>query len=194
MKKWILAVSALLAISAQAQTLSGVKVEPANAKAGEAVKITGMFDASDTSNCAVRVHYGDGQTEKIKIRKQEQMPIVLSRTYAKAGQYKVEIEPTTADRTLKCSGARQSAMLTVTAAPVAAPAAPAASAAKAAPANATTPCPAGWTLAKPGVNKKTQSFTCTAKAGTKIPEPKMACPGDLTYFDNSKKGQLGCRV
>jgi hypothetical protein len=49
-------------------------------------------------------------------------------------------------------------------------------------------------LAKPGVNKKTQAFTCTAKAGTKIPEPKLACPGDLTYFDNSKKGQLGCRI
>ncbi len=191
MKKYILAACALLALSVQAQTLSGIKVEPASAKAGEAVKITGTFDTGDLNNCAVRIHYGDGQTEKIKIRKQEQMPIVLSRSYAKAGQYNIEIEPTTADRTLKCAGKRQSAMLTVAAA------APVASAPMTAPASAAKPaavCPAGWTLTKLGVNKKTQAFSCLAKAGTKVPEPKLSCPGDLTYFENSKKGQLGCRV
>lgn len=203
MKKWILAASALLAISAQAQTLNGIKVEPANAKVGEAVKITASFDATESANCGLRLHFGDGQVEKVRINKASEMPYVISRTYAKAGSYKVEAEPTTAGTTLKCSGKRQSAMLTVVApapvaAPAAAPAAPAAAAASApkaaAAAKPTTPCPEGWTLAKPGVSKKTQAFTCTAKAGTKIPEPKLACPGDLTYFDNSKKGQLGCRV
>ena len=33
-----------------------------------------------------------------------------------------------------------------------------------------------------------------AKAGTATPDKKPACPGDLTYFENSKKGQMGCRV
>jgi hypothetical protein len=62
------------------------------------------------------------------------------------------------------------------------------------PAKPTSPCPEGWALAKPGVNAKTKAFSCTAKPGTKIPEPKIACPGALTYSENSKKGQLACRV
>jgi hypothetical protein len=193
MKKWILAASALLAISAQAQTLTSIKVEPAHAKAGEAVKITVSFEATESANCGLRMHFGDGQVDKVKINKASEMPYVISRTYATAGSYKVEAEPTTAGTTLKCLGKRQSAILTVAAPAAAAPAAPAASAAKAAPAKASV-CPEGWAVAKPGQNAKTQAFTCTAKAGTKIPEPKLACPGDLTYFDNSKKGQLGCRV
>jgi hypothetical protein len=190
-----------IAFGLQAQTLNGIKVEPANAKAGEAVKITATFDATESANCGLRIHFGDGQVEKVKVNKASEMPYVISRTYAKAGSYKVEAEPTTAGTTLKCSGKRQSAMLTVAAlAPVAAAApavvaaAPAASAAKAMPAKPMSPCPEGWALAKPGVNAKTKAFSCTAKAGTKIPEPKIACPGDLTYSENSKKGQLACRV
>jgi hypothetical protein len=95
---------------------------------------------------------------------------------------------------LKCAGKNQITVVTVAApvAPVAA-AAPAAAAPVAKAAMAET-CPAGWKLAKPGVNKKTKAFTCTAKANTKLPEAKVACPGDLTYFENAKKGQLGCRV
>jgi hypothetical protein len=186
----------LVAFGAQAQTLNGITVEPANAKVGESVKITAGFEAKDSANCGLRFHFGDGQVEKVKVNRASEMPYVINRTYAKAGSYKVEVEPTTAGTTLKCGGKRQSAMLTVAApAPVAvapAPAAtPAAPTAKAMPAS---PCPTGWTLTKPGVSKKTQSFTCTAKAGTKIPDPKLSCPGELTYFDNSKKGQLGCRV
>jgi hypothetical protein len=201
MMKWILAFSALLAISAQSQTLNGIKVEPANAKAGEPVKITASFDPSETANCGLRFHFGDGQVQKVKVNKPSEMPYVITRTYSKAGSYKVEAEPTTAETTLKCLGKRQSAMLTVAAAapavaaaPAAVPAAPAAPAAKAMPAKPASPCPEGWTLAKPGVNAKTKAFTCTAKAGTKIPEPRLVCPGDLTYSENAKKGQLGCRV
>lgn len=190
---------AILGTSVFAQTLTGVKVEPSTAKVGEPVKITISFEPTESANCGLRLHFGDGQVEKVKIDKVKEMPYVITRSYAAAGQYRVDIEPTTAGTTLKCLGKRTSTILTVAApAPVAAaPAAPApaASAAKAtAQAKTATPCPEGWALAKPGVNKKTQAFTCTAKAGTKIPEPKLACPGDLTYFDNSKKGQLGCRV
>jgi hypothetical protein len=185
----------MVALSAQAQTLNGIKVEPANAKVGEPVKITATFDPSESANCGLRIHFGDGQVDKVKINKPNEMPYVISRAYAKAGSYKVEAEPTTAGTTLKCSGKRQSAMLTVAApAPVAAPAAPAASAAKASADKPAALCPEGWTLAKPGQNAKTKAFTCTAKAGTKIPEPRIVCPGDLTYSENSKKGQIACRV
>ena len=198
MKKWILAASTVLAIGThlgiQAQTLNGIKVEPANAKVGEAVKITATFDPSETANCGLRIHFGDGQVDKVRVNKASEMPYVLSRTYAKAGSYKVEAEPTTAGTTLKCSGKRQSAMLTVVAAApavVIAPVAPAASAAKAMPAAL---CPEGWTLAKPGQNAKTKAFTCNSKAGTKISEPKLVCPGDLSYVENVKKGMISCRV
>jgi hypothetical protein len=70
-------------------------------------------------------------------------------------------------------------------APVVATAAPAAAAAPA--------CPEGWKLDKKSVSKKTGAFTCTAKAGTAAPAGKLACAGTLGYFENTKKGQLGCR-
>ncbi len=197
MKQWIFAAVTLLLVSAQAQTLSGVKVEPAAAKVGEPVKITVSFEPNETPNCGLRIHFGDGQVEKVKINKALEMPYVITRSYAAAGQYKVDIEPTTAGTTLKCLGKRQAVMLAVAApAPVAAAPAPSAKPASA-PAMAAKPaalCPEGWALVKPGQNAKTKAFTCNAKAGTAIPAPKVACPGDLTYFDNSKKGQLGCRV
>lgn len=198
MKKWILAASALLAIGAQAQTLNGLKIEPAAPKVGEAVKITLDFTNADTPNCGMKIVFGDGGASEAKINQAKDVPYVLSHTYAKAGSYTVIAEPKRSGSALKCAGKNINKVITVAAVAAAAPAVaaamPAASAAKAMPAKATTPCPEGWSLAKPGVSKKTQSFTCTAKAGTKIPEPKVMCPGDLTYFDNSKKGQLGCRV
>jgi hypothetical protein len=198
MKVWkLLAVStALFTVGAFAQTVSGVNVEPAQVKAGESVKVTVSFDKAETPNCAMKIKLGDGREERVKINQAKDVPLVLTHTYAKAGSYTVYAEPSGSGSTLKCSGKTVNAAVVVAAAaPVAAaPAAPAASAAKAMPAKPTSPCPEGWALAKPGVSKKTQAFTCTAKAGTKIPEPKLACSGDLTYFDNSKKGQLGCRV
>lgn len=208
MKKFILAASALLAISAQGQTLSGLSVEPAAPKVGEAVKITLDFTNARTPNCGMKIMTGDGREEEAKINQTKDVPYVLTHTYAKPGNYTVMAEPKRAGSSLKCSGKNISKAIAVAAVPVAAAApavaaptvaaavaaAPAASAAKSMPTKATTPCPEGWALAKPGVSKKTQSFVCTAKAGTKIPEPKLNCPGDLTYFDNSKKGQLGCRV
>ena len=48
-------------------------------------------------------------------------------------------------------------------------------------------------LDKKSVNKKTGAYTCTAKAGTAAPASHAACPGSLSYFENSKKGHLGCK-
>lgn len=202
MKKWILISSALLAIGAQAQTLSGLKIEPAVPKVGEAVKITLDFTNADAPNCGMKIMTGDGRAEEAKINQTKDVPYVISHTYAKPGSYTVIAEPKRSGSSLKCAGKNINKVITVAAVPVvaaasavvAAPAAPAAGTATTMPAKKANLCPEGWALAKPGVSKKTQSFTCTAKAGTKIPEPKLACPGDLTYFDNSKKGQLGCRV
>ena len=173
-----------LPFAASAQILSGVKVEPAEIRAGETVKITVGFDVTGGINCGLRIHFGDDATEDYKINQAKDVPLVVSRTYGKPGSYEVKAEPKTVGMRMKCGGQNQTAMLKVAEpAPVAkAPAAP------------TGPqCPEGWKLDPKSVSKKTGAFTCTAKSGTKPPESKLACPGDLGYFENAKKGQLGCR-
>jgi PKD domain len=184
-----LAAATVFCGAAAAQTLSGIKVEPATAKVGEPVKITGTFENADNPNCNVRVNFGDGPTQNFKINQAKDVPLVATHTYAKPGAYKVAIEPRTVMPMLKCVGKDQSAMVTVVApAPVVA-AAPAGKPAAAAPAK----CPAGWKLSAKSVNKKTGAFTCTAKAGTALPSAKLECAAPLGYFENKAKGQLGCR-
>jgi hypothetical protein len=185
---------ASLAVSVSAQTLSGVTAAPAQAKVGEPVKATMTFDVQDNKiNCGMRLSWGDGTNTDDKVNQPQDVPKVSSHTYAKPGTYTITAEPKHKGSTLKCAGKNMTTTVTVVAAaPVAA--APAAAASMAKPMAAADVCPADWKLAKPGVNKKTKAYTCTAKAGTKLPEAKVACPGDLTYFENMKKGQLGCRV
>jgi hypothetical protein len=191
----IAALLGLAAVAASAQRLDSVSVTPANAKPGEAVTITARFDVSGGLNCAARVHFGDGQTQDIKINQDKDANYRLSHSYANAGTYTVKIEPKTALPTMKCLGANQEAKVTVMAPPPPAPpvaAAPAA--APAAPAKAGGPaCPAGWTLIAKSVNKKSGAFECSAKSGTAAPADKLACPGKLGYYENTKTGRLGCR-
>jgi PKD domain len=173
-----------VALPAGAQTFSGVKVEPATAKVGEPVKITGTFDSAGNPNCNLRVEFGDGKNQNFKINQEKDVPLVTTHTYTKPGSYKVQILPRTALPMLKCKGGDQTAMLTVEAP------------AKAAPmAKADGPsCPDGWKLNAKSVSKKSGAFTCTAKAGTALPATKPECPAPLGYFENKSKGQLGCRA
>ena len=99
------------------------------------------------------------------------------------GSYTVSVQPRSALPMVQCAGTKQTAVVKV-----AAPAKTAAAAAAPAPA-----CPDGWKLDAKSVNKKTGAFTCTAKAGTALPASKLACAAPLGYFENSSKGQLGCR-
>jgi PKD domain len=186
MKKILIGLLSLAAFAAQAQTLTGVKVEPAEAKVGEAVKITADFELKDNmTNCNVRVAFGEGDPESdVKINQAKDVPLVLSHTYAKPGTYTVKVTPRNNMPMLKCTGKDKTAVVKVVA-PVVATAAPAAGAAPA--------CPDGWKLDKKSVSKKTGAFTCTAKANTAPPAGKLACTGTLGYFENTKKGQLGCR-
>jgi hypothetical protein len=171
----------------QAQKLTGLAVSPAKAEVGQPVKVTTSLEvANDNINCKVRVHFGDGATNDFQVNQAKDVPLVLEHTYAKPGSYKLRVEGKGGS---KCLGEDQHATLDVVAKPEAPK--PVAATKPAAPASV---CPTGWALTKAGVAKKTGAFTCTAKAGTAIPEPKVTCPGDLTYFDNAKKGQLGCRV
>ncbi|MEO5770783.1 MAG: hypothetical protein ABIQ29_01810 [Burkholderiaceae bacterium] len=173
-------------LGAQAQTLSGIQLEPVTVKVGEPVRITGRFDNAENPNCHVRLHFGDGQTQDFKINQAKDVPLVASRSFAAPGQYKVMLEPKTALPMFKCVGPNQTAMLTVVAA------APVPSGGRAA---ATGPqCPPGWKLDAKSVNKKSGAYTCGAKIGAPLPSTKLECAAPLGYFENKFKGQLGCRA
>ncbi len=175
---------ALAVAGAQAQKIESLKVEPAKAEAGQKVKATTAFEVTGNNiNCRVRLHWGDGQELDFDVNQEKDVPLVLEHSYAKAGKYTVMVEGKGGK---KCLGKDQTAAVEIT--PKAAASVPAASAASAAAAL----CPQGWKLVK-GSAKKNGAFTCSAKAGTAAPEPKPVCAGDLTYFENTKKGQLGCR-
>ena len=181
-----LAIAALaIAGMAHAQLVANM-VAPAQGKTGEVVKVTVNLDVMSGMNCGLHMHWGDGVSDTYKINQPGDVPLQASHTYAKAGTYKIVVEPKRVGSVLKCGGKNQEATIAVTGA-----GGPPAVVAAGAPAAAV--CPAGWKLASPGVNKKTQAFTCTAPANSKLPDPKVSCPGELTYFENAKKGQLGCR-
>ena len=181
----VAALLACTAFAAQAQTLTGAAMAPAEIKAGESSTLTAAFELKDNAvNCGVRVNFGDGSPEvNFKLNQAKDVPLVAAHTYAKAGTYTIKVEPRTKLPTLKCSGGDKSTSVKVL--PVVMAAAPAAAGAPA--------CPEGWKLDKKSVVKKTGAFTCTAKAGTAAPAAKLACPGTLAYVENTKKGQIGCR-
>lgn len=170
---------------AAAQTLTGVTAEPKDVRAGQPVTITSTFEDFENPNCGLRLHFGDGQQTDYKVNQPKDLPLVVTHTYDKPGSYEIMAEPKRNGMILGCTGKNQRIKVNVAAA---------ASAPAPAPAAASGPaCPDGWKLDAKSVNKKTGAFTCTAKAGTAAPASKLACPGDLGYFENAKKGQLGCK-
>ncbi len=175
---------ALSAQPAGAQTLSGVKIEPATAQPGEAVKVMAQFDLGPSQSCNVRIHFGDGTTTDATINHEKDSLLVLPYTYQKPGSYTVMVEPRTKLASLKCSGGNQKAVVTILAPP------PAGGLSAAPAAHATAPvCPTGWKLNASSVN--TGAFQCNAKPGTAAPLERLACPGILNYYQTSS--QLGCR-
>lgn len=183
----------LLCSASMAQTLSGFKLDAPQVTVGQPVKATIDFEVTSNVFCGVRISWGDGLTEALKIDKANKVPYSLSHTYSKAGDFVVTVKPEKVTTHLGCNGKDQQSNIKVTAAAVAAPVA-AASAATGAKAGSAKTCPAGWALNAKSVNKKTQAFTCTAKPGTATPDKKLECSGDTGYFENTKKGVLGCRV
>ncbi len=180
------------AVGASAQNLKDVKVDLTQAKVGQTVTATVGLDATGVPNCGLRVRWGDGAVTERKISDAKEIPFVTTHVYAQPGDYTVVVDPGKVGGSFGCVGKNVKTSVKVLApVPVAAAPAAAASAAKSA---AGPTCPDGWKLNAKSVVKKTGAFTCNAKAGTAVPEKKPACPGDLTYFENSKKGLLGCRV
>jgi len=194
-----LSVSALCAVTGvQAQTFTGIQVDRPSIKPGEAVSVTASFTPVDSPNCGMHISWGDGAGDDFKINEPAKIPLKASHTYAQPGDYTITAEPRKVTTRLGCIGKKQSVMVKVVApppTPVAPRAAtPAQAALAAAPAAIKVEmCPEGWSLNAKSVNRKTGAYTCAARSNTPVAGPRTNCPGDLTYFENTKKGQLGCR-
>jgi hypothetical protein len=190
--KTLLIALTLLAGTVSAQTLKGIKLDMAQAQVGQTVTATVTLESNTPPNCGLRVRWGDGAVTERKINDAKEMPFVTTHTYAKAGDFTVVADPGKVGGSLGCVGKNASAVVKVVAPPPPpAPAAPASAMKTAAPAGPV--CPEGWKLDPKSVVKKTGAYGCTAKAGTAAPDKKPMCPGELTYYENSKKGILGCK-
>ena len=175
--------TALATLPVAAQTLTSIKVEPATSQPGQPVTLTALFDTSKGLNCNVRVRFGDGAQEDFKVNQEKDATMVLKHTYQKPGAYTVDVEPRRNLPLPGCLGEQLHAKVTV------------AAAVAAVPAKAAAPrlCPEGWTLVGKSVNKKTGAFQCSAKPGSAAPATRPVCGGELSYVENMKKGQIGCR-
>ncbi len=193
--KWNVMMAAALiaagfAASAQAQLIGSVAVSPATVKAGEPVTVTANVDVKGGNYCGFAVFYGDGKNIESYSDANHPTPFVTTHVYDKPGTYSLSMGGRNVESHPNCGGGDKFATVTVTEGAKAAPTKPAAGAG--AMAKPAAVCVAPWKLSGK-LNTKTGAYTCAAKAGAALPDPKPVCPGDLTYFENTKKGQFGCR-
>ena len=169
--------------AAQAQVLGKITASSTNVKVGEPVTITANIDVLNATYCGFVVGFGDGSFKDAVSDVNTPTPLVLTKTYDKPGAYHVTLGGKNVQNHPNCGGQERAVDIVVTGA--------AAPAAKGAPKMAAA-CEAGWKMSgKP--NAKTGAFTCGAKPGTAAPANKPQCQGDLSYFENAKKGQYGCK-
>jgi hypothetical protein len=192
MKKsfWMAAalVAAGFTLSAHAQLIGGVTASPTIARAGEPVTVTANVDVVGGNYCGFAVFYGDGKNIESYSDVKKPMPLVTTHVYDKPGTYTISMGGRNVESHPNCGGADKTTTVTVTEGAKMA-SAPAATAKP----TAASVCKAPWKVAAKSFNAKTGAYTCAAKAGSALPEPKPVCPGDLTYFENTKKGQFGCK-
>jgi hypothetical protein len=181
------------ALCAQAQTLVDFTVEPATAKVGETVKLTGSFSGAENPNCAVRVNFGDGRLQPVRLNQTKDIPLVLTTQYDKPGEYTLQIEPRGHKLFLRCLGTPKTATLKVLPADTAKDGSGKGNSTVKTVGPETVACPVGWSLSKAGVNKKTGAYTCTAAPRTVLPRDKLNCPAPLNYFESFAEGRIGCR-
>ena len=111
----VLIAAFLLPCAAAAQTVTGIAVEPAQIRAGETARFTVSFEVEGPINCGLRIHFGDGNFVDYKINQQKDVPLVVPRVYASAGEYRIMAEPKTVPPILRCSGRSQATKLRVVA-------------------------------------------------------------------------------
>jgi hypothetical protein len=174
----------MLAANAHAQIIGGITVTPQVVKVGEAVTVTATVDVGSSNYCGFIVFYGDGASAESFSDYTKTGPFVTTHTYAKPGEYTLSMGGRHVQSRPNCGGADRFAVVKVGRAP---------QSMVAAKSKVASVCPVGWKLVPKSFNAKTQAFACTAKPGTAAPGVKVVCSGDLTYYENVKKGQLGCR-
>ena len=175
-----------LAAHAQAQIIGGITATPQVIKVGEAVTVTATVDVGTSNYCGFIVFYGDGASAESFSDYSKPGPFVTTHTYTKAGEYTLSLGGRHVQSRPNCGGPDKFATVKVEGANVPSPA-------PAAKPTAASVCPAKWKLVSKSFNAKTGAFACSAKPGTPAPEVKTVCAGELTYYENLKKGQLGCR-
>ena len=180
------AASLLLAGAAHAQVLGTITASSTNVKVGELVTITANIDVINANYCGFVVGFGDGTFKDAVSDVNTPVPLVITRTFDKPGSYHVTLGGKNVQNHPNCGGQERAVDIVVTG--VAKAAAPVAQAAM----KAADVCEKPWKLSGK-LNAKTGTFTCAAKAGTAFPAMKPVCSGDLSYFENSKKGQYGCK-
>lgn len=182
-----IACAALLSLGvlgiAQGQVLGKITASPTTVKVGEPVTITANIDVVNSNYCGFTVGFGDGSGKDGVSDVSTPVPMVLTKTYDKPGTYHVTLGGRNVQNHPNCGGQERAVDITVTGTAVTA---------KAGGKPAAAACVEGWKISgKP--NAKTGAFTCAAKPGTALPAAKPACSGDLSYFENTKKGQYGCK-
>lgn len=179
-----LALSAALLPGVQAQVLGVITASPTTAKVGEPVTVTANIDVLNNNYCGFVVDFGDGTAKDAVSDVSNATPLVLTHTYTKAGSYHVTLGGKNVQSHPNCGGQERAVDITITGA---------GKAAAAGKLRAADVCASGWKVLGKTFNAKTGAFTCSAKAGTELPSAKPVCSGDLSYFENAKKGQYGCR-
>ena len=187
-----MALSCAIAIQGEiafAGSITGVKVDPANATVGAQVKVT--VEGSDEGICGLRVEYGNGDVDVTKMSQgKDNFPRSFMKSYNKAGSYTIIAKGGRDGTAMGCPGEFKTQVVVAEAPkPV-----PAAGAAPVAAASAAPACPEGYTLNAKSVNKKTGAYSCAQKKGTAKPEKAMACPAGTEYFATPKGSSLGCRA
>jgi hypothetical protein len=177
-----------------AQMVGGVTASPTSVKVGEPVTVTANVDVKSSNYCGFAVFYGDGKNIESYSDVGHPTPLVSTHVYDKPGTYRISMGGRHVESHPNCGGGDTFATVTVTDAgkPVATTSTAPIAVAKPIPAVTAPVCVAPWKLSGK-FNAKTGAYTCVAKAKTALPDVKPMCQGDLSYFENAKKGQYGCR-
>jgi hypothetical protein len=178
---WIVGLA--MASVSHAQVLGTITASSTTVKVGEPVTITANIDVLNANYCGFVVGFGDGTFKDAVSDVSTPVPLVVTRTYDKPGSYHVTLGGKNVQSHPNCGGPERAVDITVTG--VATPAKPAVL-------KASEVCAKDWKLAGK-LNAKTGTFTCAAKVGTALPAEKPVCKGELSYFENVKKGQYGCK-
>lgn len=181
--------AAALGASAQAQMIGSVSASPATAKAGEPVTVTANVDVVGGNYCGFAVFFGDGKSVESYSDVKKPTPFVTTHVYDKPGTYTISMGGRHVESRPNCGGPDKFTTVTVTEGAKTTASKPA----DMAKPSAASVCKTPWKVVAKSFNAKTGAYTCATKAGTALPESKPQCPGELTYFENAKKGQFGCR-